>query len=59
MTKGSSISMQSGTLQVPHDPILPFIEGDGTESDLAEADGATLFLLELDYADNGDPLTAP
>jgi isocitrate dehydrogenase len=31
---GAKISMQNGTLQVPDNPILPFIEGDGTGRDI-------------------------
>jgi len=33
----SAISMQSGRLNVPNDPILPFIEGDGTGPDIWRA----------------------
>jgi isocitrate dehydrogenase len=33
----SAISMQSGKLIVPNDPILPFIEGDGTGPDIWKA----------------------
>jgi isocitrate dehydrogenase len=36
--KGTPISMSSdGTLQVPNDPIIPFIEGDGTGPDIWRA----------------------
>ena len=31
------ISMQSGQLSVPSDPIIPFIEGDGTGPDIWRA----------------------
>jgi isocitrate dehydrogenase len=34
MSKGKKISMKDGTLQVPDRPIVPFIEGDGTGSDI-------------------------
>jgi len=34
---GSSIRMVDGTLTVPNDPILPFIEGDGTGRDIWRA----------------------
>jgi isocitrate dehydrogenase len=34
---GAKISMQDGTLQVPDNPILPFIEGDGTGRDIWRA----------------------
>ncbi len=35
--EGKSISMVSGKLQVPDNPILPFIEGDGTGPDIWRA----------------------
>lgn len=31
---GSKITIQNGRLQVPNDPIIPFIEGDGTGPDI-------------------------
>ena len=31
---GAKITMQDGKLQVPDNPILPFIEGDGTGRDI-------------------------
>ena len=34
MTKGEKISMENRTLQVPDQPIVPFIEGDGTGPDI-------------------------
>jgi isocitrate dehydrogenase len=34
---GSKISIQDGTLQVPDNPIIPFIEGDGTGRDIWRA----------------------
>ena len=34
---GSRISIQDGKLQVPDNPILPFIEGDGTGRDIWRA----------------------
>ena len=34
---GQPISMQNGKLQVPHQPIIPFIEGDGTGPDIWRA----------------------
>jgi isocitrate dehydrogenase len=34
---GSKISIVNGKLQVPHDPIIPFIEGDGTGPDIWRA----------------------
>src|SRR5205085_7210150 len=36
-TNGTAITMKSGRLQVPDDPILPFIEGDGTGPDIWRA----------------------
>ena len=33
MSDGTRITMEGGALQVPNDPILPFIEGDGTGRD--------------------------
>src|SRR5579862_6848213 len=34
---GSKITMQGGKLNVPNDPIIPFIEGDGTGPDIWRA----------------------
>ena len=34
---GSSITFQNGTLTVPDNPIIPFIEGDGTGADIWNA----------------------
>jgi len=34
---GSNITMQDGTLNVPENPIIPFIEGDGTGPDIWRA----------------------
>ncbi|MFM7090285.1 MAG: NADP-dependent isocitrate dehydrogenase [Bacteroidota bacterium] len=34
MMSGSKISMVNGKLTVPNDPIIPFIEGDGTGADI-------------------------
>lgn len=31
---GTKISIQDGVMRVPHDPIIPFIEGDGTGPDI-------------------------
>ncbi len=36
-TRGTKIIMSKGTLQVPDDPIIPFIEGDGTGPDIWKA----------------------
>jgi len=37
MTQGATISVQNGKLQVPNNPIVPFIEGDGTGPDIWRA----------------------
>ena len=36
-TEGQKISMQDGALQVPENPIIPFVEGDGTGPDIWRA----------------------
>ena len=36
-TSGTSISRKNGQLVVPDDPIIPFIEGDGTGPDIWRA----------------------
>lgn len=36
-TEGEKITIQDGKLQVPHHPIIPFIEGDGTGRDIWRA----------------------
>lgn len=36
-TSGSTITMHDGHLKVPNDPIIPFIEGDGTGPDIWRA----------------------
>ena len=36
-TSGTSISRKNGQLVVPDDPIIPFIEGDGTGTDIWRA----------------------
>ena len=37
LTGGNAITMQNGKLVVPNDPIIPFIEGDGTGPDIWRA----------------------
>jgi isocitrate dehydrogenase len=37
LANGAKITMQAGKLQVPDNPILPFIEGDGTGRDIWRA----------------------
>ena len=34
---GEKITMQDGVLKVPNNPIIPFIEGDGTGPDITRA----------------------
>ena len=36
-TKGTKITVKSGALNIPDDPIIPFIEGDGTGRDIWKA----------------------
>jgi isocitrate dehydrogenase len=36
-TDGSKISIKDGKLQVPDNPIIPFVEGDGTGRDIWRA----------------------
>ena len=36
-TQGETITMRDGVLQVPAQPIIPFIEGDGTGPDIWRA----------------------
>lgn len=36
-TEGEKIQIDNGTLQVPSNPIIPFIEGDGTGRDIWKA----------------------
>ncbi|HON37608.1 MAG: isocitrate dehydrogenase (NADP(+)) [Desulfomonilia bacterium] len=37
MAEGTKITFSQGKLQVPHDPVIPFIEGDGTGPDIWKA----------------------
>jgi len=41
-TKGEAITIQNGVLSVPKNPIIPFIEGDGTGPDIWRAAKAVL-----------------
>ncbi len=36
-TQGSKITIKDGKLQVPDNPIIPFVEGDGTGRDIWRA----------------------
>lgn len=49
---GSSISMTPNGIQVPHDPIIPFIEGDGTGPDIW-ASSVRVFDAAVQRAYNG------
>jgi isocitrate dehydrogenase len=42
MTTGKKIIMKNGTLSVPNNPIIPFIEGDGIGSDIWKASSKVL-----------------
>jgi isocitrate dehydrogenase len=42
MTKGEKITVQNGVLNVPNNPIIPFIEGDGTGPDIWAASSRVL-----------------
>ncbi len=49
---GSKITMQNGKLIVPDDPIIPFIEGDGTGPDIWRA-SVRVFEAAIEKAYNG------
>lgn len=49
---GSKITMQNGNLVVPDDPIIPFIEGDGTGPDIWRA-SVRVFDAAVEKAYNG------
>jgi len=42
MTQGEKITVQNGVLNVPNNPIIPFIEGDGTGPDIWAASSRVL-----------------
>ena len=52
-TEGEQITIQDGTLQVPNQPIIPFIEGDGTGRDIWRASKRVLDAA-VEKAYNGD-----
>ncbi|URN92842.1 MAG: NADP-dependent isocitrate dehydrogenase [Candidatus Pristimantibacillus lignocellulolyticus] len=52
-TEGEKITIQNGTLQVPNQPIIPFIEGDGTGRDIWAASKRVLDAA-VEKAYNGD-----
>ena len=54
--KGQKVTIQNGQLQVPNDPIIPFIEGDGTGPDIWAASVRVLdAAVEKAYARLQDP----
>ncbi len=50
--KGEKISIQNGVLKVPDNPVLPFIEGDGTGPDIWRA-SVRIFDAAVDKAYQG------
>ena len=42
-TAGEKITLKNGQLTVPNNPIIPFIEGDGTGPDIWRASQAIFF----------------
>ncbi|WP_020615931.1 NADP-dependent isocitrate dehydrogenase [Paenibacillus daejeonensis] len=52
-TEGEQITIQDGALQVPNQPIIPFIEGDGTGRDIWAASKRVLDAA-VEKAYNGD-----
>ena len=51
-TTGGTIRLENGTLIVPDDPIIPFIEGDGTGPDIW-ASAVRVFDAAVEKAYNG------
>ena len=51
--EGSKITIKDGSLQVPNDPIIPFIEGDGTGPDIWSA-SQKVFDAAVKKAYNGE-----
>lgn len=49
---GTKITIKNGTLNVPNDPIIPFIEGDGTGPDIWNA-AVTVFDAAVEKASGG------
>ena len=47
--EGSKITLENGVLQVPDNPIIPYIEGDGIGADIwaAASNGCLMKLLKL------------
>ncbi|WP_033828208.1 NADP-dependent isocitrate dehydrogenase [Bacillus andreraoultii] len=53
MTQGEKITVQNGVLSVPNNPIIPFIEGDGTGPDIW-ASASRVLDAAVDKAYNGE-----
>lgn len=53
MAEGQKISMSNGVLNVPNDPIIPFIEGDGTGPDIWAA-ASRVLEAAVEKAYNGE-----
>ena len=48
-TEGEKITIDNGTLQVPNNPVIPFIEGDGTGRDIWKASSVSWMRVEKAY----------
>jgi len=53
VAEGQKITMSNGTLNVPNDPIIPFIEGDGTGPDIWRA-ASKVLEAAVEKAYNGE-----
>ncbi|MDQ0220086.1 NADP-dependent isocitrate dehydrogenase [Peribacillus cavernae] len=53
MTQGEKITVENGSLNVPNNPIIPFIEGDGIGSDIWAA-ASRVLEAAVDKAYNGE-----
>lgn len=53
VAEGQKITMTNGTLNVPNDPIIPFIEGDGTGPDIWRA-ASKVLEAAVEKAYNGE-----
>ncbi|TDL34336.1 NADP-dependent isocitrate dehydrogenase [Jeotgalibacillus sp. S-D1] len=53
MTQGEKITVDNGTLNVPNNPVVPFIEGDGTGPDIW-ASASRVLDAAVEKAYNGD-----
>lgn len=53
MSQGEKITVENGTLQVPNNPVIPFIEGDGIGPDIWAAASSVLDAA-VEKAYNGD-----